>query len=229
MITTRTAYAAQRRYYRFCDACGHGQVKGMSMAGPAQEQQDQVRWWPAPARAWQAAAGATAAALLLAMWLRFGASPVLPAFGYLAVISAPLAFIDVASRRLPDALVLPSYPAALVLLGVAAPVSPDGTRHLITALTGMAAAVAFFVLQALIYPSGIGWGDVKLSGVTGLYLGWFGVRTVLTGLIAGYLLAAVAGLVLIAAGQATRKSHIPFGPFMLAGALVMICFPALSR
>jgi leader peptidase (prepilin peptidase)/N-methyltransferase len=200
------------------------------MTGAAREREpDQVRWWPHPAWAWQAGALVTAAALLVAMWLRFGASPVLPAFGYLAVISAALASIDVAVRRLPDALTLPSYPAALVLLGVAAPFSHNGTRHLITALIGMAAAFTFFALQAFIYPAGIGWGDVKLSGVIGLYLGWFGARAVLTGLIGGYLLAAVAGLVLIAARQATRKSHIPFGPFMLAGALVVIGFPALSQ
>jgi leader peptidase (prepilin peptidase) / N-methyltransferase len=200
------------------------------MAGPAREhEQEQARWWPQPVWAWQAAALVTAAALLLGMWLRFGASPVLPAFGYLAVAGAALAFIDVAVRRLPDALTLPSYPAGLALLGVAAPFSHDGTRHLVTALTGMAAAFTFFALQAFVYPAGIGWGDVKLSGVTGLYLGWFGARAVLTGLIGGYLLAAVAGLVLIAARRATRKSHIPFGPFMLAGALVVIMTPALSR
>jgi leader peptidase (prepilin peptidase) / N-methyltransferase len=200
------------------------------MAGPDRvHEQEPVRWWPHPAWAWQAAALVTAAALLLAMWLRFGASPVLPAFGYLAVISAALAFIDAAVRRLPDALTLPSYPAALILLGAAAPFSHNGTRHLITALIGMAAAFAFFVLQAFIYPAGIGWGDVKLSGVIGLYLGWFGARAVLAGLVGGYLLAALAGVVLIAARQATRKSHIPFGPFMLAGALAVILVPALSQ
>ncbi len=200
------------------------------MAGAAREQQQEpIRWWPHPARAWQAAALVTAAGLLLAMWLRFGASPVLPAFGWLAVISAPLAFIDVAVRRLPDALTLPSYPAALALLGIAAPFSHDGTRHLITALIGMAAAFAFFVLQAFIYPAGMGWGDVKLSGVIGLYLGWFGARAVLAGLAGGYLLAALAGLALMAARRATRKSHIPFGPFMLAAALAVILVPALSQ
>ncbi|MEP7024884.1 MAG: prepilin peptidase, partial [Actinomycetota bacterium] len=110
------------------------------------------------------AAVVIAAALLLAMWLRFGASPVLPAFCYLAVVGVPLAFIDVRLRRLPDALTLPSYPAALVLLGVAAAVIHDGAQHLASALIGMAAALAFYLLQALVYPAGIGWGDVKLSG-----------------------------------------------------------------
>jgi len=55
-----------------------------------------------------------------------------------------------------------------------------------------------------------------------LYLGWFGVRTCFVGLLGGFVLAAATGVALIAAGRATRKSQLPFGPFMLAGA-----FPAI--
>jgi leader peptidase (prepilin peptidase) / N-methyltransferase len=90
----------------------------------------------------------------------------------------------------------------------------------------MAAVWLFFVLQAFVYPAGIGWGDVKLSGVIGLYLGWFGIGAVLAGIIGGYLLAAVTGIGLIAARRATRKSQIPFGPFLLASALAtLLAFP----
>jgi leader peptidase (prepilin peptidase)/N-methyltransferase len=78
------------------------------------------------------------------------------------------------------------------------------------------------VLQSFVYPAGIGWGDVKLSGVIGLYLGWFGASTLLAGLIGGYLLAAVTGIGLIVARRATRKSQIPFGPFMIAGTLAVL-------
>jgi leader peptidase (prepilin peptidase)/N-methyltransferase len=60
---------------------------------------------------------------------------------------------------------------------------------------------------------------VKLSGVAGLYLGWFGARAFVTGLAGGFVLAAVAGLALIAAGRATRKTQLPFGPFILGGAV----------
>ena len=174
-------------------------------------------WWP-PALVTSAAFGG--------LWLRFGASPLLPAFCYLAVVGVPLAFIDARHRRLPDLLTLPSYPAALLLLGVAAPFVPSGGRHLVYGLIGMAAVWLFFVLQAFIYPAGIGWGDVKLSGVIGLYLGWFGIGAVLAGIIGGYLLAAVTGIGLIAARRATRKSQIPFGPFLLASALAtLLAFP----
>jgi leader peptidase (prepilin peptidase)/N-methyltransferase len=174
-------------------------------------------WWPP---------GLVTAAAFGGLWLQFGASPLLPALCYLAVVGVPLAFIDARHRRLPDLLTLPSYPAALLLLGVAAPFVPSGGRHLVHGLIAMAAVWLFFVLQAFIYPAGIGWGDVKLSGVIGLYLGWFGIGAVLAGIIGGYLLAAVTGIGLIAARRATRKSQIPFGPFLLASAFAtLLAFP----
>jgi prepilin signal peptidase PulO-like enzyme (type II secretory pathway) len=170
-------------------------------------------WWPP---------GLVTAAVFAALWLRTGASPLLPALCYLAAIGVPLAFIDARHKRLPDLLTLPSYPVALALLAVAAPFAASGGRHLVYGLIGMTAVWLFFVLQSFVYPNGIGWGDVKLSGVIGLYLGWFGPSTLLAGIIAGYLLAAVTGIGLIVSRRATRKSQIPFGPFLIAGALAVM-------
>src|SRR5258706_8770384 len=138
--------------------------------------------------------GLVTAAAFGGLWLRFGASPLLPAFCYLAVVGVPLAFIDARHRRLPDLLTLPSYPAALLLLGVAAPFVPSGGRHLVYGLIGMAAVWLFFVLQAFIYPAGIGWGDVKLSGAIGLYLGSIGIGGVLVGIIGGSLVTLRSGI-----------------------------------
>ena len=70
----------------------------------------------------------------------------------------------------------------------------------------------------LIYPSGMGFGDVKLAGVLGMMLGWFGWPEVVVGAFLGFLFGGVLGMALMAARRATRKSMIPFGPFMLAGA-----------
>jgi prepilin signal peptidase PulO-like enzyme (type II secretory pathway) len=162
------------------------------------------------------------AALFVALWFRFGASPVLPAFCYLALVGVALGVIDARYKRLPDVLTLPSYPVALVLLGIGALFVPDGGRHFAGGLIGLAVAWLFFALQAFIYPAGIGWGDVKLSGVLGLYLGWFGTRAFLAGLLGSYLLAFVAGIGLLLARRATRKSLLPFGPFMLASCLAVI-------
>jgi leader peptidase (prepilin peptidase)/N-methyltransferase len=108
---------------------------------------------------------------------------------------------------------------------VAALAVPDGGHHFLVALIGLAAAWLLFLIQALIYPAGIGWGDVKLSGVLGLYLGWLGVGPLVAGLFLGYLLAALVGLVLLAARRATRRSQIPFGPFLLGGTLIAILLP----
>jgi leader peptidase (prepilin peptidase)/N-methyltransferase len=185
--------------------------------------------WP-PARL-TAAAGLQAGLVTVgfaAVGLRFGPSPLLPALCYLVAAGVALAFIDAASQRLPDLLTLPSYPLGLVMLGAAALFIPNGSWHFTTALIGLAAGGAFYVLLAVSYPSGIGWGDVKLSGLLGLYLGWFGARTWFAGLLGGFVLAAVTGIALIVAGRATRKSQLPFGPFMLAGALAAILVSGAS-
>lgn len=176
----------------------------------------------APDGRWQPAAGLVTAAVFVIMAVRFGASPVLPAFCFLGAVGVALAFIDAGHRRLPDALTLLSYPVALVLLGVAAPAVPDGERHFLVGLIGLAAAWLLFLIQGLIYPAGIGWGDIKLSGFLGLYLGWLGVGALVAGVFLGYLLAALAGLALLAARRATRKSLLPFGPFLLLGTLIAI-------
>ena len=86
------------------------------------------------------------------MAARFGPSPVLPAFCYLAAIGGPLAVIDARRQRLPDALTLPSYPVAVALLGFAALLLPGGAGRFLGALAGLALARAIFVLQVLIYP-----------------------------------------------------------------------------
>ena len=177
---------------------------------------------------WHPAAEALTAVTFALIGLRFGASPVLPAFCYLAAISVALAFIDVTHRRLPDLLTLPSYLVAIAALAAATPFVRHGASHLLHAAIGLACASAFYLALALVYPSGIGWGDVKLSGLLGLYLGWMGLFALVIGLAAGFVLAAVAGLALIVTGRATRKSQIAFGPYMLAGALVVITVSGLS-
>jgi leader peptidase (prepilin peptidase)/N-methyltransferase len=168
-----------------------------------------------------AAEGLTAAVFALLAW-RLGAHLVLVAYCWLGATGVALAFIDARCRRLPDALTLPAYPAGLVLLGIAALTGADGARHYLTALGGLAGAWLLFALQGFIYPAGIGWGDVKLSGVLGLYLGWLGAEAVILGLFAGYVLAGVTGIGLLVARRAGRKSLLPFGPFLLAGTLIAI-------
>jgi leader peptidase (prepilin peptidase)/N-methyltransferase len=161
------------------------------------------------------------AVLFAAMAARFGPHAVLAAYLYLAAIGVALSLIDLDVKRLPNVIVLPSYLVAGVLLGVAAATSHDAGRPL-RALVGMAAYYGLFLLLRLIYPKGMGFGDVKLAGVLGLYLGWLGYDVLFVGYLAGAILGGVVGIGLILGKRAGRKTTVPYGPFMVAGALVAI-------
>lgn len=161
------------------------------------------------------------AVVFVVLAARIGLEPALPAFLYLGAIGVALALIDLDVKRLPNAIVLPSYGVAAVLLGVAAVFGSDWSSYLRAGL-GMAALFGFYFVLALVYPAGMGFGDVKLAGVLGAYLGWLGWAEVVTGAFLGFLFGGVVGLALMAVRRAGRKSQIPFGPFMLAGALVAI-------
>jgi leader peptidase (prepilin peptidase)/N-methyltransferase len=161
------------------------------------------------------------AAVFVLLALRIGPAPDLPAFLYLGAIGIALAAIDLDVQRLPNAIVLPSYGVALALLGAAA-ITQSDTGSPARAVLGMAALFGGYFLLAVIVPGGMGFGDVKLAGVLGLYLGWLGWIELAVGAFSGFLLGGVAGLALMAAGRADRKTHLPFGPFMLLGALLAI-------
>ena len=109
--------------------------------------------------------------------LRFGYTWQLPAYLYLGAIGVALAFIDLDTKRLPDRLTLPSYPVALILLGAAAFLDHTWDSWLRAILGGLAVG-AFYFLLWFVYPSGMGFGDVKFAGVLGIYLGWISWGTV---------------------------------------------------
>ncbi len=152
---------------------------------------------------------------------RFGYDLALPAYLYLGAVGVALAFIDMDTKRLPNVLVLPSYAVGAVLLLLPAAVDGRWSDYL-RALLGALALYAFYFIVAFVYPAGMGFGDVKLAGVLGLYLGWLGWGTLIVGGFLGFVLGAVVGVVLMAASRAGRKSKIPFGPFMLLGAFVAL-------
>ena len=161
------------------------------------------------------------ALLFAVMALRLGLDPALPAFLYLVAIGVALAFIDLDHKRLPDALTLPSYVVVTVLLGGAAVLGSDSGSFL-RALLGGAAMFAVYFALCFAYPAGMGFGDVKLAGVLGLCMGWLGWGSWSVGLFLGFFLGGVFGIALIARRKGGRKTAVPFGPFMLLGALVAI-------
>lgn len=153
-----------------------------------------------------------------------GWSWVLPAVLYLAAVAVALALIDLDHHRLPDALVLPSYLVGAALLALASwnPGGASDWAALLRAAIGGAALLVFYFAAALAYPAGMGLGDVKLAGVLGLYLAWFGWGAFAVGAFGAFLLGGLFSVGLIAARRAGRKSGIPFGPWMLASAFLGI-------
>lgn len=143
----------------------------------------------------------------------------LPAYLYFAAIGIALAVIDLDCRRLPNAIVLPSYPVLALLLTASALAERDGWA-LARAGIGAAALLAFFTTITLVHPAGMGLGDVKLSGLLGGVLAYVSWSTVVIGTFAGFLLGAVVGVAIMLARHGDRRTAVPFGPFMIAGALL---------
>ena len=143
------------------------------------------------------------------------------AFVAFAALSLTLAVIDVRTHRLPNALVLPAYPVALVVLVVCCVLGEDWSR-LIRALIGALALFVFYFALRLMSPRGMGGGDVKLAGLLGLVLGWVGWSALAIGTLAGFVLGGLWGIGLLTTRRADRRTAIPFGPWMLAGAWIGI-------
>lgn len=142
----------------------------------------------------------------------------LPAFLWFVAVGIALAMIDLDVGRLPNAIVLPAYPILAVLLTTAALLSHDHSA-LLRAAIGGSASYALHYATALARPGGMGFGDVKLAGLVGGMLAFVSYPVLLVGVGAAFLLGATTGLVAIASGRASRESTIPFGPFMVVGAV----------
>ena len=150
-----------------------------------------------------------------------GAVLTLVAFLYLAAISTALALIDLATKRLPNSIVLPAYPVGAVLLTASALLQGDAVA-LGRAGIGALALGGLYLALALAKPGGMGMGDVKLAGVLGLFLGRLGWDELVVGGTGAFLLGGVVALALVAARRVSRSSGIPFGPWMLAAAWVAV-------
>lgn len=154
-----------------------------------------------------------------------GPHPELAVWLLLVPVALTLALVDLRVFRLPDVLTLPAFAVTAVLLGAAALLpSHDGSWS--RALLAAAAVGVLYFLLFLLNPAGMGLGDVKLAPTVALPLGWYGWAAVVTGTFAAFALGAVVGLALLLTGRATRKSPIPFGPFMLLGCAVALLLTA---
>ncbi|MBV8984120.1 MAG: prepilin peptidase [Acidimicrobiia bacterium] len=163
------------------------------------------------------------AALFVTAALRFGLDWVLPAYLIFFASLVAITFIDFEHYIIPNRVLYPTVFIAIPLLVLAA-ATQDQWHNLERALLGAVLAWSFFLVLHLISPRGMGFGDVRLSFLLGLFLGWLDLRHVFLGVFVGFLLGSIVGLVLMALRRRGRRDHIPFGPFLAAGAVIAVLF-----
>jgi leader peptidase (prepilin peptidase)/N-methyltransferase len=151
------------------------------------------------------------AVLIAGCVLAFGLSAEAAVAAFFCAVLVAVSAIDLEHRIIPNRIVLP----ATVVVLLANTAREPGLKWLLGGL----AASGFLFAAALIYPAGMGMGDVKLALLMGVALG----KTVSVALMAGMLAALVPGIVLLARhGTKARKMGIPFGPFLALGSVVAL-------
>lgn len=192
---------------------------GAAEPSPVEEEEPKERYdaiAALPGLRWKTAVASAVVAGLVGGRVGWGTELLL--LGYLVPVGVALALVDWRTRLLPTRVIAPSY-AALALLAVMAAAPGGDWDSLVRAFWGWLVAGGTFFVLWFVYPRGLGYGDVRLSGLLGIALGYLGWGEVLTGVYAGFLLGGVGGLLLSLLRIVDRKAY-PFGPFMLVGALV---------
>ena len=166
------------------------------------------------------------AALFVLISAVFGPTWSLPAYLFLAAVAVVLTVIDLRHHLLPNSLVLPSLWMGFLLLALAA-AGEGAWGALLRAVLGALALFAVYLVLALVSPAGLGMGDVKLAAVLGLFLGYQGWGALFVGALLASVVGAVVGLAVLALRRGGLRSDVPFGPSMLAGALVAVAWGEL--
>jgi leader peptidase (prepilin peptidase)/N-methyltransferase len=156
-----------------------------------------------------------------AMAWRFGWSPPLAAYAFFGVASVVVSVTDMVAQRIPNPVVFLACLVGPALLALASAHS-DTWGSLTRAAIAAGALAGFYLLLGLGFPAGVGFGDVKWAGVTGLYLGWLDWSAVSTGTVVAFLGAAVFVAARRLASCRGRQLVVPMAPFMTAGSLVAI-------
>jgi leader peptidase (prepilin peptidase)/N-methyltransferase len=162
----------------------------------------------------------TAAAFGLTAW-RVGLSWALPVYLVLVCFLVVLSFIDLDTMLLPRRLVYAAGTCGIAGLAAAAFLD-DEPQRLAWAAIGAAGVLATFFVIYVAARGGFGFGDVRLGAVLGWYLGWQGLAFAPVGIFLGFLLGSVVGVVLMLVGRTGRRTAVPFGPFLAAGAFLAI-------
>ena len=177
------------------------------------------RWWARPTSV--VAGLAVLGGIEAVICLRRSGSPMLAADVFLGVLAVVLGVADLTVKRLPARIVWPSYPVALGLLAIAS-ANGAGWGAFVRALLAMIVCGAIFLAAALALPRGLGLGDVSLAGLLGAYCGFVSWPTVDAGVLCGFLLGTLVLVPIVELRRLGRKTPMPFGPFLLAGALAAL-------
>ncbi|MGN6252804.1 MAG: prepilin peptidase [Marmoricola sp.] len=146
-------------------------------------------------------------------------------WAYVVPLGIGLGLVDWRTRLLPTWVIAPSYAVVVLLTFVASAFGGD-IDVVLRGAVGWAVMGGLYFLLWLVYPQGMGYGDVRLSGVLGIALGTLGVPVVLLGAWLGFFLGGVGGLLLARRGVTDRRAT-PQGPFMVAGAVVGVLLAPL--
>ncbi len=146
--------------------------------------------------------------LYAALVWRYGLSWRLPVATFHASVLALIVVTDLEHRLVPNAVVLP---AMVVTVALSVPACPRCVPNVL--LAGGIGFLLFLVL-ALIYPGGMGFGDVKLAGYIGLIAGY---PRVMVCLVVAILSGGVGAAALLLSGKGTRRTYIPYAPFLALG------------
>jgi len=144
---------------------------------------------------------------------------VLPLVG----VCLALGYVDARTRLLPTRLVLPATGVAIVL-GVVVALLQDDRDALVRAAIGLVVVRTVFWVLWWFRSSGMGFGDVRLAALLGFVLGYLGWAELLIGVYAAFLEFTVPGLLLavVLRDRSRLKARVPFGPFLLLGAVTGI-------
>lgn len=159
---------------------------------------------------------------VLVLW-RFGLAWHTPAlFAFCSAIIA-ITFIDLDFQIIPDAITLPGIPIGLIAgsLILPDPFERSSVLGFREAFIGLLSGGVLFYLIAVLSKGGMGGGDIKMMAMVGAFLGW---KSTLLTTFAGSLLGSIIGIFLMAFKGKGRKTKIPFGPFLAAGAIISLFY-----
>ena len=154
---------------------------------------------------------------------RFGIGPVGVTALIFVVGSIVLAEIDLRTRRLPREISYPLFGSMLLGIGISS--WHEGTsRRLVDALVGAAIVTVVLLVLHVVSRGELGDGDVRLAPALGTLACFGGIETVWTGLFVAFVSAGGYVAVLMTLGRASRSTTVPFGPFLIGGALSAVLF-----